>query len=363
VGHPTPEADTSRKYTPAPEVDVSSSSTARGFSASSPAVAVAVAAALLTLLGPANLSAQLPAGTLVVTNKSAASASIIDLASNRILATLPTGQGPHEIAVTRDGQTAVVTDYGGGGAGGASLTVIDVRGRRVTRTIDLGTYRRPHGIAFLPGDSLVAVTSEQSRAVVIVHPASGGIRRAIPTEHDGSHMLAFSARADRIYTGDIGSNTVSELDPAAGTYLRSFPVPPEPEAIGMPADGREVWVGSNAQGIVSVIDPSTGTVRTAAEGLGWPYRIVFTPDDRTVLLPDLRGHELRILDRATHRELARLPFAGGGPQGVTITPDGRFAFLSLSAQNRVAVIDLQSRTVVGHVDAGPAPDGVVFVSP
>jgi DNA-binding beta-propeller fold protein YncE len=308
-------------------------------------------------------AAQLPAGTLVVTNKSAATASFIDVASDRIVATVPTGQGPHEIAITRDGRTAVVTDYGGGGAGGASLTVIDVPARRVARTIDLGEYRRPHGIAFLPGDTLVAVTSEQSRNVVIVHPASGQIRRAIPTGHDGSHMLAFGARAERIYTGDIGSNTVSELDVASGAYRRSFAVPPQPEAIGMPADGREVWVGSNAEGKVSVVDPSSGAVRTAAEGFGWPYRIVFTPDDRTVLLPDLRNHELRILDRATHRELARLPFAGAGPQGITVTPDGRFAFLSLSAQARVAVIDLGARAVVGHLGAGAAPDGVVYAGP
>jgi DNA-binding beta-propeller fold protein YncE len=308
-------------------------------------------------------ASQMPGGLLIVTNKSAATASVIDIAANRIVATLPTGQGPHEIAVTSGGRTAVVTDYGGGGAGGSSLTVIDVPGRRVARTIDLGQYRRPHGVAFLPGDSLAAVTSEQSRNVVIVHPESGQIRRAIPTEHDGSHMLAFGARGDRIYTGDIGSNTVSELDVASGAYRRSFAVPAQPEAIGMPSDGREVWVGSNAEGKVSVVDPATGTVRTAAEGFGWPYRIVFTPDDRTVLLPDLRNHELRILDRAGHRELARLPFPGAGPQGITVTPDGRYAFLSLSAEERVAVIDLAQRSVVGHLDAGPAPDGVVYVRP
>lgn len=310
------------------------------------------------------LGAQVPAGTLIVTNKSAATASFIDLASNRIVATVPTGQGPHEIALSRDGRTAVVTDYGGGGGGGSTLTVIDVPGRRVARTIDLGQYRRPHGIAFLPGDSLVAVTSEQSQHVVIVHVASGDIRKAIPTEHQGSHMLAFGAAADRIYTGDIGSNTVSELDVAAGTYLRSFAVPSQPEAIGMPADGREVWVGSNAEGKVSVIDPATGGVRTAAEGFGWPYRIVFTPDGGTVLLPDMRNEELRFIERATHRELgARISFAGGGPQGTTVTPDGRYVFVSLSRQARVAVIDLRSRSVIGHVDAGPAPDGVVYVPP
>ena len=99
-------------------------------------------------------------GTMVVTNKGPATATIIDVATGRSLATLPTGQGPHEVVMSADGRVAVVTDYGAQGPGGNTLTVIDVPGLRVARTIDLGQYRRPHGIVFLPGDSLVAVTSE-----------------------------------------------------------------------------------------------------------------------------------------------------------------------------------------------------------
>lgn len=302
-----------------------------------------------------------PAGTIVVTNKAAATASIIDVATGATLATLPTQQGPHEVALSSDGATAVVTDYGGQ-TPGSTLTVIDVPGTAVTRTIDLGEHRRPHGIAYMPGDSLVAVTSEASGHVVLVHVATGAIRKAIPTTHQGSHMLAFGDEADRIYTGDIGSNTVSELDVATGEFARSFDVPRQPEAIGMPRDGREVWVGSNAEGFITVIDPATGEKRTAAEGFGWPYRIVFTPDGRTVLMPDMRREELRIVERNGFAELARLDFAGAAPQGVAITPDGRWAFLSLSGEDRVALIDLNSRAVVRHLATGDGPDGIVYTT-
>lgn len=311
----------------------------------------------VVLLGPAATQAQ--SGTLVITNKSDATASIIDVASGETRATVATGAGPHEVAMSADGRLAVVTDYGAQQPGN-TLTVIDVPAGRVARTIDLGQHRRPHGIAFLPGDSLVAVTSEASRHVVIVNPASGEIRRAIPTQQPGSHMLAFGSTADRIYTGDMQSNTVSVLDPATGTYLRSFDVPPTPEAVGVPPDGREVWVGSNVEGTVNVLDPATGEVRRAAEGFGWPYRIVFTPDGRRVLLPDYRGQELRVLERDGFREVARLSFREEGPQGITVTPDGRWAFLSLSRANFVAVIDLSSFEVVKRIPTGNGPDGVAW---
>ena len=333
-------------------------------SASSHRLAIAtLAIAAASVAQPSATLAQVAGlgGTLVITNKTPATATIIDVASGRTLATLPTGQGPHEVVMSKNGRVAVVTDYGAQ-TGGKTLTVIDVPALRVTRTIDLGQYTRPHGIVFLPGDSLVAVTSETTGNVVIVSVAAGAVRRAIPTKHNGSHMVGVVADGSLMYTGDIGSGTVSELNGRTGEYVRSFDVPAQPEAVNVTPDGREVWVGSNATGRVSVVDPKTGTVTTAAEGLGWPYRILFSPDRRFTFLPDLRGETLRFLDRASRVELGRLTFPGGGPQGITITPDGRYLFQSLSREGRVAIIDVTKREVVGHLSAGDTPDGVAYAT-
>jgi DNA-binding beta-propeller fold protein YncE len=298
-------------------------------------------------------------GTIVVVNKSVATARIIDVGSGETLATLPTGDGPHEVVISSDGARAVVTDYGAR-TGGSTLTVIDIEGLRVERTIDLGEYTRPHGAAFLPGDELLAVTSEASDHVVLVRVADGELVSAIPTGHPGSHMLAMVANGERIYTSNGRDNTVSALNVAQGEHTGTVAVPPQPEAIGVTPDGSEVWVGSNAEGTVSVIDTSSGAVEEALTGFGWPYRILFTPDQRVVLIPDLRGNELRIVDREERRELARLPFPGGGPQGITLTGDASYAFQSLSQQAKVVIVDLESHTVVGEIEAGPTPDGVAY---
>src|SRR5688572_9441336 len=88
-------------------------------------------------------AAQVPglAGTLIVTNKQPATATIVDVATGRILATLPTGNGPHELAVSSDGRMAVVTDYGAQQPG-RTLTVIEMPAMRVSRTIDITPYTR-----------------------------------------------------------------------------------------------------------------------------------------------------------------------------------------------------------------------------
>ncbi len=320
----------------------------------------AIVALAVALTAPLAAQARPLTGTVIVTNKAPATATLVDIASGRMLATLPTGNGPHEIVASRDGRTAVVTDYGTGPAPGSTLTVIDVPGLRVVRTIPLAEYRRPHGIVFLPGDSTVAVTSEANRAVLIVHVRTGVLLKAVPTEQPGSHMVGVAADGVRAWTGDMGSHMVTELDLAAGRAVRHIAVPNTPEAINVTPDGSEAWVGSNATGKVSVVDARTGTVTTAAEGFGFAYRMLFTRDAAQVLIPDYRNEELRFLDRASRRELARLPFPGAGPQGITLVPDGSMAILSLSTTGKVALIDVASRVVRGTLDVGDTPDGVAY---
>ena len=299
-----------------------------------------------------------PGGTLIVVNKSEATASVIDVASGRTVALLPTGEGPHEVALSHDGRTAVATNYGRQG-GGNSLTVIDVVAASVVSTISLGQYRRPHGVAFLPGDSLLVVTSETSEAVLIVRVKEGSVARALRTGQGGSHMLAVTGDGRTIYTGNISDNTVTELDAVEG-QRRLFQVPEQPEAITVSADGSEVWVGSNAHGSVSVVHTQDGSLETPLSGFGFPYRILLIEDRGSVVVPDARENTLRVFERASRREIGRLEFPGAAPQGVTVTPDGRWLFQSLSAEGRVAVVDLESLEVVRHVETGAGPDGLAW---
>lgn len=75
--------------------------------------AATVAATVHAVPWRAHAQTEAPSGTLVVVNKGAATANVIDLASGRTLATLPTGNGPHELVLSGDGRVAVATDYGG----------------------------------------------------------------------------------------------------------------------------------------------------------------------------------------------------------------------------------------------------------
>jgi YVTN family beta-propeller protein len=312
-------------------------------------------------------------GILVAGNKPANTVTIVDLASSRTLATLPTGFGPHEAAASHNGRWAVITNYGTGAQPGSSLTVVDLKSRSVARTVSLGEFRRPHGIQFLPGDSIVAVTVEANNAVLLVHLASGTVRRSIGTGQPGSHMISVRGDGRVGYTSNIGGNSITEVQLATGA-TRPLAVADQPEGIGVSPDGKEVWAGSNTAGTISVVDVASWRVAHSIAVGERPYRVSFAPDGKTVLASLTASSRVRIYDASTRAEIATIAIAGnssasslaaGGaqPVGIAFSSDSRFAYVACQGINAVAVIDLRARRVVRTIPVGPGPDAVAVAEP
>ena len=47
-----------------------------------------------------------------------------------------------------------------------------------------------------------------------------------------------------------------------------------------------------------------------------------------------------------------------GPVGVTVHPNGKYAYCAVHWSFAVAVVDLEKMEVVGKIEAGKSPDGV-----
>jgi YVTN family beta-propeller protein len=265
-----------------------------------------------------------------------------------------------------------VSHYGTRDAPGHSLGVIDVERGVVARTIDIGQYRRPHGMAFLPGDSVLAVTSEASKAVLLVDLRRDSVVATIPTNAGGSHMLALAERTGRIYTSNVPAGSITEQDVTSRSALRSVAVAPAVEGIAVTPAGDQVWVGSNEKRTVSIVDVQRGMVADTLGGFGMPYRLAVTPDGKTAVITDPPQAQVRVVDVATRRVLRTVAIPAEGvvstsefqgspsPEGVALSRDGRTAFVTLQGTNRLALIDLTAGQVLATVPVGAWPDGVGY---
>ena len=99
-----------------------------------------VAVLPLVLSGFANVvsaQSQTPSPALLVLNKEDSTLSIIDPATLKTVAQIPTGEAPHEITASEDGKFAFVANYGARSAGN-SISVIDLAAQKELRRVYLG---------------------------------------------------------------------------------------------------------------------------------------------------------------------------------------------------------------------------------
>jgi len=117
----------------------------------------------------------------------------------------------------------------------------------------------------------------------------------------------------------------------------------------------------NAQdGTISVINLSTKkVVETLQANVPGANRLKFTPDGKRVLVSMLGLPDVAVFDAASRHEIKQIP-VGHGAAGIVMQPDGARAFVACTPDNYVAVIDLSTSTVIGHINAGGEPDGMTW---
>ena len=313
----------------------------------------------MALFAGAALAQSTPSPALLVLNKAESVLAIVDPNTHQVAARVPTGPQPHEVAVSADGRTAFVTNYGGGSNPGTTLSVIDL----VTRTekrVDISPLRRPHGIWVSGGK--VYFTAEDSRAIGRYDPATGKVDATYNTNQDVTHMVLLTARGNRMLSSNMGSNTVNIFERTAnGGYTPArVPVGAGPEAIDLSPDEKEIWTAHSGDGGVSIIDVATRKVTATLPRLSQrPNRLKFTPDGRHVLISDSGNGDLVIVDAAARKEVKRLT-VGSLAEGIQIVPDGSRAYVALERDNQVAIIDLKTFTVSGRFSPGTGPDGMAW---
>ena len=318
------------------------------------------------------------AGILVVANQEGASATVLDAASMRTIATVPVGVGPHEVAVSYDGRWAVVTNYGDRTTQGNTLSVIDLTAPTpaVTRTIDLGEYHRPHGVTFVGLGNKLAVTSETSQRLLIVDFPSGRIDTALATNARGSHMVAARRDGRRAWTANISDGTVTEYDLDTRRTVRTYPGAPQNEGIAVTPGGVQVWVGSNSAHTVTVLDVARGTPTDTLAGFGTAYRIGISRTGTVALVNDPVKNRIWMYAVGSRKQIAEIDLAkvegvkattggapgeaGAGPEGITFDPISDVAYVTLHGTNQVVAVDLRQRKVIGFGPVGAGPDGIAY---
>ena len=278
------------------------------------------------------------------------SVSVIDTATNAVIATIPFGAGfPFQIAITPDGSRGYVAVSKASGRGFSTgfnrIEVIDLATNEIASTINVipqGSAGGPIGVAIAPDGTRAYVTHRGDSRVIVIDtdPASAGFHTIVTSIFTGGLPVGIDITPDgsRAYVAQRATATVSVIDtnPASATFHTVLTTVP------------------------TGLAPSTSGTSVAVTPDGTRAYVTYPTDNRVAVIDTDPG------SGTFHTVLATIP-AGTAPlRLVTVIPDGTCALITTAGSpGSMLILDTDPssptfHTVIDAVPVGTFPTGVVF---
>jgi predicted alpha-1,2-mannosidase len=248
-------------------------------------------------------------GRLYVTNRGSGSVTVIDTATQRVLATIKTGNGPNGIALGPDGNTAWIAD-----ADDNTIQAIDLHRFSVGAPVGVGVS--PRAIAIAPDGKTLFVTNSGSNTVTPVDVATHTAQASI-TVGGRPFGIAIAPDGKTLYVVDNADNDVTPIDVATRQPLRAIPVGVSPMMIAVAPNGSLAYVSNYANSTITPIDLATRTAKAPIVVGGAPYGIAFARDGKTAVVVARRDNSCVTVDVASGRAGPPI-WLGNGPYTIAL---------------------------------------------
>ena len=264
---------------------------------------------------PAGVVAASRTGRVFVSNPDSKTISVIDMRSQQVVATLAAGDGPVGIDASADGTRVYAADWFAnrllvfdGRATGAPLTTATATASctadKQLPLASIAVGKAPAGVAASDRAGIVFVAERDDDSVALVDTNAGQVRLRTRV---GSHPFAllFDAPRQRLYALNVQSDDVSVMstaDPARLDLIATVKVGKAPYGAALAANGSLLYVTNQHDDSVSVIDAASLTVLRTLPGFGYPEGVA--AHGERVYVVNWMNDEVSVLDARSGDALA-----------------------------------------------------------
>ena len=128
--------------------------------------------------------------------------------------------------------------------------------------------------------------------------------------------------------------------------------------------GGSLFVACNRGDRILEIDRASWSLARVLESGPGPYNLALTPDDGILVATLKTGAAVQFFDVATGRSLGTAPSSTTVTHGVAVSPDGRYAFVSVEGvgaePGKVDIFDLAGFERIADVEVGQQAGGIAF---
>jgi hypothetical protein len=223
------------------------------------------------------------AGHVLVTNRGAASASLVNASTLTTLSTFKTGARPNGAALVIRKQLAIVACIGDE-AEGPSLQLFDLDGKA---RASIALPGRPRWCATDAAAGRLFLAIREPSMVLVAGLPELNILAQWRLPSGGAHGLDIDHRRGRIYVA-CDDGALVELDGASGEICNNWPIAKSPDVTFFNQVSGLVHVASGEPGLVETVDPQSGRYAATATGAG-AHTTVLVPSHRLYVISPRHG--------------------------------------------------------------------------
>jgi YVTN family beta-propeller protein len=205
---------------------------------------------------------------------------------------LPKGTFPAGLALNRSGSRLYVT-----GNLTNALLVVDLATQRVNATIPVGN--KPYACAVADDEQTVYVSNWGEDSVAVVDMAAGRVRATIKVQEKPNDLL-LTRDGRRLFVANGNRNTVSVIDAAAAQVTEQIdvgiapaaPLGSTPNALALSRDGHTMYVANadnNAVAVIDVEQPGHSIARGFIPAGWYPSAVCLVDRDSKLLIANGKG--------------------------------------------------------------------------
>jgi YVTN family beta-propeller protein len=318
---------------------------------------------LLTTLFGIAASLMLPnamaeeAKVAVILNSGDASLSLIDIVSRQVTKTIPIGKEPHHLMVTPDGKTLLVANAAGNDIALLNPVTGDITGR-IPKIID------PYQIGYsLDNQWFVAAGNRLDRVdVYAANPVNGTdlrLIKAIPVGKTPSH-IAFTSDSKTAFVTLQDSAEIAAIDLASQSVLWKMPTGPVPAGLWMTPKDQYLLVGITGADYVQVIDWRNQRELKKIITAKGAHNFRPLGDRKHVFVSNRVASSISLLNMQTLEKVGDITGLPAGPDDMELSQDGKTLWVTLRFAKKVGVIDVPTMKLITTIPVGRSPHGVVF---
>lgn len=202
------------------------------------------------------------------------------------------------------------------------------------------------------GDSEVVVFDTLASRVVARIPGISSV-----------HGVLVVPELSRVYASATGTNEIVAIDERTLKVIARAPGGVYPDGMAYAPDMRRLYVSDETGETETVIDvPANRRIATIPLG-GEVGNSQYDPVSRHIFVNVQTRRQLVEIDPATNTIVSRTDLAGAkGNHGLLIVPESRLALIACEGNDRLLVLDMSTKKVIGAFDVGGDPDVLAFDS-